>query len=53
MTDDLAGWDRDRDGLMAGYGHIDVGHAIEPYDPAKDPVLKGVVADPYGGDGLG
>lgn len=44
MTDpsdpDLRGWDRDRDGLMADYEDIEPGVDIEPYNPAKDPVLK-------------
>lgn len=32
---DLAGWDRDRDGLMADYEHLEVGFDLIPYDADK------------------
>ena len=48
-TPDLEGWDRDRDGWMADHEDIPVGFDVEPYDPDKDPVTKGIVPDPYGG----
>lgn len=43
---DLEGWDRERDGWMRDYD-IPVGADIEPWDPAKDPVLNGKVRNPY------
>lgn len=34
---DLAGWDRDRDGLMADYEHLEVGFDLIPWEPGQEP----------------
>lgn len=49
-TPDLEGWDRERDGRMADYEHVEVGFDVEPYNPDKDPVNKGIVPSPYEAD---
>ena len=46
---DLEGWDRQRDGWMADHDDVEIGADVEPYDPDKDPVTRGIVPDPYAG----
>ncbi|WP_166741781.1 hypothetical protein [Cumulibacter soli] len=45
--DTRQGWDVERDSRMADYANTPIDVAIEPYDPDKDPVAKGLT-DPDG-----
>lgn len=48
MDTEHDGWKRSRDGYMADYD-IPVGAEIEPYNPEKDPVNKGLTSETPGG----
>lgn len=45
MDTEHDGWKRSRDGMMADYTDMEVGYDIEPYDPDKDPVNKGLTSE--------
>ena len=50
--DDHDGWDIERDGRMADYPNLPIKAEVEQYNPDKDPVNKGLVPDPYGGENV-
>lgn len=49
MDTEHDGWKISRDGRMADYTDMPVGFEVEPYDPKKDPVNKGLTSENSGG----